>query len=79
MMFAVYILASGKNGTLYIGSTDDLVRRLWEHREGVVAGFTRQYGVKTLVWYEAHADPRECSLARTPDEEVEPPMETASD
>ncbi|MTW17311.1 GIY-YIG nuclease family protein [Rhodoplanes serenus] len=55
MSFYVYLLASRRNGTLYAGMTDDLVRRVWEHRTGVVAGFTRMYAVKTLVWYEPHA------------------------
>ena len=63
MSFWVYMLASAKNGTLYIGSTDDLVRRLWEHREGVLPGFTRKYEVKTLVWFEAH-ETRESALVR---------------
>jgi putative endonuclease len=63
MSFWVYILASAKNGTLYIGSTDDLARRVWEHRQGVVPGFTRKYGVKTLVWFEAH-ETRESALSR---------------
>jgi putative endonuclease len=40
------------NGTLYVGVTNDLVRRIYEHREGLAEGFTRQYGVKTLVWFE---------------------------
>jgi putative endonuclease len=61
--FFVYILASQRNGTLYIGMTDNLVRRVWEHREGVVAGFTREYGVKMLVWYEVH-ETRESALIR---------------
>jgi putative endonuclease len=52
--FAVYILASQRNGTLYIGVTSNLPKRVWEHREGVVAGFTKDYGVKNLVWYELH-------------------------
>jgi len=51
---AVYILASQRNGTLYIGVTSDLVKRVWQHREGLVDGFTKQYGVKMLVWYEQH-------------------------
>ncbi len=51
----VYIMASQRHGTLYIGSTDDLAKRAWEHREGVVEGFTRRYGCKRLVWFEAHA------------------------
>ena len=48
----VYILASCRNGTLYIGITNDLVRRVWEHREGLVPGFTKRYNVKMLVYYE---------------------------
>ena len=51
----VYIMASGRNGTLYIGSTNALARRAWEHREGVISGFTKEYGCKLLVWYEVHA------------------------
>jgi len=50
--FHVYILASGRNGTLYIGVTNNLVRRVWEHREGLTDGFTKTYGVKMLVYYE---------------------------
>ena len=52
MSFFVHILASRRNGTLYFGMTDDLARRTWQHRTGVVAGFTKKYGVKILVWYE---------------------------
>jgi putative endonuclease len=51
----VYILANKPCGTLYVGVTNDLVRRVWEHREGVVPGFTKKYGVKMLVFYETHA------------------------
>jgi len=61
--FWVYILASRRNGTLYIGMTDDLVRRAWEHRTGAVRGFTRQYGIKMLVWFEQH-ETRESALQR---------------
>jgi putative endonuclease len=50
----VYIMASGRNGTLYIGVTSNLLKRAWEHREGIAEGFTRQYGCKTLVWFEVH-------------------------
>ncbi len=53
---AVYILASQRNGTLYIGVTSDLVQRIWQHRNEVVQGFTRKYGVHMLVWYELHED-----------------------
>ncbi len=50
----VYILASGKNGTLYVGVTNDLIRRVFEHKQGVVQGFTKRHSVKDLVWFEAH-------------------------
>ena len=63
MSFYVYILASRRNGTLYVGMTDDLVRRVWEHRIGTVPGFTRKYGVKMLVWYEQH-ETREMAFQR---------------
>ena len=52
----VYIMASRRNGTLYIGVTSDLVKRVWEHRNNVVPGFTRQHGCKLLVWYAASED-----------------------
>src|SRR3954471_19905071 len=52
MSFYVYILASQRNGTLYIGSTDSLTRRVWQHQKGEIPGFTQTYGVKMLVWYE---------------------------
>ena len=55
----VYIMANRKNGTIYIGVTSDLVKRVWEHREGVVPGFTKRYACKLLVWYEAHDDLQE--------------------
>jgi len=51
--YYVYILASARNGTLYVGVTNDLARRVHEHREGLAPGFTRTYSVKHLVWYEA--------------------------
>ncbi|MFI9653571.1 GIY-YIG nuclease family protein [Guyparkeria sp. GHLCS8-2] len=50
----VYLLASRRHGTLYIGVTSDLVQRAWQHRNDLVAGFTRRYGIHTLVWYEMH-------------------------
>jgi putative endonuclease len=55
-LFAVYILASKRNGTLYIGVTSNLPKRVWEHREGLVDGFSKEYSVKNLVWYEVHGD-----------------------
>jgi putative endonuclease len=51
-MYWVYILASGRNGTLYVGVTSDLVRRVYQHREGLADGFSKRYGVKMLVWFE---------------------------
>ena len=55
-IYYVYILASGRNGTLYVGVTNDLGRRVWEHKEGMVRGFTKKYGVHTLVYYELFED-----------------------
>jgi putative endonuclease len=63
LAFYVYIMASERNGTLYIGHTDSVIRRAWEHREGIVPGFTSKYGVKTLVYYEAF-DRRDEAFAR---------------
>ena len=53
---AVYILASNQNGTLYIGVTSDLAKRAWEHKNDLVEGFTKKYGVHRLVHYEMYAD-----------------------
>lgn len=50
----VYLMASKRNGTLYVGVTSDLMGRVWQHRENVVAGFTKRHGIHTLVWYEVH-------------------------
>ena len=55
-VYWVYILASGLGGTLYIGVTNDLVRRVFEHRTDVVAGFTKRYGVHRLVYFEQFSD-----------------------
>ncbi len=52
----VYILASARNGTLYVGVTSDLLRRISEHRQSLMPGFTTRYGVSVLVWYEQSAD-----------------------
>lgn len=54
--YFVYIMASRRNGTLYIGVTNDVLRRAWEHKQGEVAGFTKRYGVKILVYYETFDD-----------------------
>jgi putative endonuclease len=63
MAFYVYILASKRNGTLYVGMTDNLVKRVWQHREGLIKGFTSTHGVKNLVWYQPH-ESRETAFKR---------------
>lgn len=55
-MYYVYILASERNGTLYTGVTDNLARRIWEHKHDLAKGFTEKYGVHSLVYYEQHQD-----------------------
>jgi len=52
--FYTYIVASGHNGTLYVGSTSDLIKRIWEHKSKVIPGFTARYNVHILVYYEVH-------------------------
>jgi putative endonuclease len=54
MVFWVYILPSQPGGTLYVGVTNNLIRRVFEHREGLVRGFTKRYGIKILVYFEQH-------------------------
>ena len=51
---AVYMLASKKNGTLYVGVTSNLIKRVWEHKNNVIDGFSKRYGIHNLVWYEMH-------------------------
>ncbi|WP_397410646.1 GIY-YIG nuclease family protein [Polaromonas sp.] len=53
MDYFVYLMASGKNGTLYVGVTNNLVRRVYEHRNGLIEGFTSRYAVHQLVWFES--------------------------
>ena len=55
-VYFVYLLASKPQGTLYVGVTNDLLRRVTEHKAGIVPGFTKKYGVRTLVWFETHGD-----------------------
>ena len=62
-MFFAYLLASKPYGTLYIGSTSDLVRRVWEHKVEAVPGFTAKYGINRLVWFERH-DTLEAAMQR---------------
>jgi putative endonuclease len=56
-LFYVYLLASRKQGTLYLGVTKDLIRRIYQHREKLTPGFTSRYDVRRLVWFEAYDDP----------------------
>ena len=59
----VYILASDRNGTLYVGVTSDLIKLVWEHKNDLVPGFTKRYSVHELVWYDLH-DSMESAIAR---------------
>ena len=54
--YYTYILASRKNGTLYVGVTSDLLKRIYEHKQNLIDGFTKKYNVHTLVYYEVHND-----------------------
>ena len=60
---AVYIMANKRNGTIYTGVTSDLPRRVWQHREGILDGFTKKYGCKMLIWFERH-ETMEYAIAR---------------
>ncbi len=60
--YYVYILASKKNGTLYIGVTSDLVKRIYEHKNNLVEGFSKEYNVHSLVYYELHQEIEEVIL-----------------
>jgi putative endonuclease len=57
MAFYVYLMASRRNGTLYLGVTNDLVRRVYQHKTKAIPGFTSRYGVDRLVWFESYDDP----------------------
>jgi putative endonuclease len=57
MAYYVYLLASDKYGTLYLGVTNDILRRVYEHKTKAVAGFTKRYSVDKLVWFEIYEDP----------------------
>ncbi len=75
---AVYLLASKKHGTLYIGVTSNLVARTWQHRQHVVDGFTKRYNVDKLVWYELPSRVHGSGdSSREAAEEVEPGVEVA--
>lgn len=57
LSYYVYLLASKRNGTLYVGVTNDLIRRVWEHKNDLADGFTKRYGIHQLVWFEAAESP----------------------
>ena len=59
----VYLLASKRNGTLYVGVTSNLIQRAWQHKNNLVEGFTKRYGIHMLVWYETH-DTMQTAIAR---------------
>jgi len=61
--FHIYILASKRNGTLYVGMTSDMIKRVWEHKNHLVDGFTKKYEVNKLVYFEEHDHPRQ-AIAR---------------
>ena len=63
MSFFVYILTSRRNGTLYVGMTDNIGQRVWQHKSGAIPGFTKKYGLKSLAWYETH-ETRESAFIR---------------
>ena len=63
MQPSVYIMSNQRNGTLYIGVTSDLIKRVWQHKNGVADGFTKKYGLHVLVWYQLNAT-MESAIAR---------------
>jgi predicted GIY-YIG superfamily endonuclease len=72
-------LASDKNGTLYLGVTNDLVRRIYQHKTKALPGFTSRYRVDRLVWFETYDDPRHRNRARKGHQEMAAGMEGAAD
>ncbi|MFO7715543.1 GIY-YIG nuclease family protein [Desulfosarcina sp.] len=60
--YYVYILCNKRNGTLYIGITSNLIKRIWQHKNSLVEGFSKQYGLKNLVYFEAYKDVEEAIL-----------------
>jgi len=76
--FYVYCMASGRNGTLYLGVTNDLVRRVYQHKTKALGGFTAQYGVNQLVWYECYDDAI-TAIARKGTQEMAPRVEARID
>ena len=79
MPYFVYLLASRRHGTLYLGVTNDLIRRINEHKNNAVSGFTAKYGVERLVWFEAHDEPGEGYNSRENDQKVAKGLEDPLD
>lgn len=79
MAYYVYLLASKKYGTLYVGVTNDIVRRIHEHKSKVVAGFSKRYSVDRLVWFEIYDDPITAITREKEIEEVAEGMEDPVD
>ena len=74
----VYLLANRKNGPIYTGVTSDLIQRVHQHREGMAPGFTKEHGIKRLVWFEQHVT-MEHAIVREKDQEVAAPLEDGAD
>jgi putative endonuclease len=79
MSYYVYIIASRRDGAIYIGVTNNLVRRVYEHRSKAVASFTSKYNITQLVWFEVYDDPASANYARERTQEVEKKLEDTVD
>jgi len=79
LAFYVYLLASRKHGTLYIGVTNNLVRRVYEHKQNAIPSFTSRYGVDRLVWYEIYDDPEKRDHAGKGNQEMAAGLENSID
>ena len=77
--FCAFLLASGRNGTLYIGVTSKLAKRVWQHRSKFVEGFTAKHGIDKLVWYEIHENAESAIVREEADQEMEPRVESPFD
>jgi putative endonuclease len=76
--YYVYLLASGKHGTLYLGVTNDLIRRVYQHKNKLLGGFTARYGIARLVWFECHDEPGVSDHPRERDQEVAARLERSA-
>ena len=78
-MYYVYLLASARNGTLYLGVTNDLIRRVYEHKAKALPGFTARYGLERLVWFEVHDDVEAAILREKRHQEMAARLENPTD